>query len=361
LPIALVFLLMAFLLMHGKPGSAWLMVTAIVGFLVVSVPFIGWLSVAKGRFTIGDAGRFNYSLTMNEIGRLAHWQKDVLTGAPLKHPTRKLLDQPALFEFATPIGGTYPPWTDPYHWFEGMSIHFSVSRQLTVIAKSLWLYWFILPPLVVGGIAVASLASEPLSNTGGIFSHWPIVIPAAVALCMYALIHVEYRYVAPFIVVLWSGIFAGIRPQGGAAISRALSSILVGTGLVLLVALAFETVESINAAARGQESSPVQLVRGTAASLERAGFKPGTQVATIAGLDQPYWARMLGLRIIAEVPFDQRMSFWFGGDDVQRRVLSIFRQTGATVVVAENVPAVANTSGWRHVDGTDAWWRYLGD
>jgi len=271
----------------------------------------------------------------------------------LIHPTRKLLDQPALYEFATPVGGTYPPWTEPYYWFEGMQIRFSLVRQLLLIARALWLYWFALMPFFLGGIIFTALAVEPFWKAGGIFSHWPVIVPALAGLGMHALLHVEYRYVASFLVIVWTCTFAGTRFASDPVVAKVVRSILVGTALVLLVQLAADTAENIAFAPQTAQSSSV---RRTAASLERAGVKRGTQVATIASLNQTYWARMLGLRIIAEVPYDQRTAFWFGGDEVQHRVFSVLKKAGAGIVVAENVPSVADTSKWQQLDGTEAWW-----
>jgi hypothetical protein len=231
-----------------------------------------------------------------------------------------------------------------------------LSDRKIVISYSVWLYWFVLSPFFITGVMIAMFSTKGLWERGGIFSHWPLIIPSTVALAIYALLHVEYRYVAPFIVILFLSMFAGTRLPPERSILRGISGVLMATAVVLMIPLGIQTAQRVAAELRHEQTSQTLLISRTTEALQDAGVKPGTQVATIGGLLHPYWARMLGLRIIAEVPFDQRMTFWFGGADVRRRVLSAIHQTGASVVVAENVPGVTDTSGWNHVEGTDVWW-----
>ena len=92
------------------------LIAAGVAFLVLTAPFIAALSAARGYLTIGDNGSLNYAWLVNP-GELVipnrYWQGGPEGyGAPV-HPVRRLWDAPAVYEFASPVGGTYPPWTDP--------------------------------------------------------------------------------------------------------------------------------------------------------------------------------------------------------------------------------------------------------
>ena len=40
------------------------------------------------------------------------------------HPTRQIMTHPPVFEFDGPVPGTYPPWTDPSYWNEGVHPRF---------------------------------------------------------------------------------------------------------------------------------------------------------------------------------------------------------------------------------------------
>ncbi len=85
-------------------------------FLAVSAPWLVALSRAKGRFTFGDSGRLNYSALVSPGGRIINWQgAPPGSGIPV-HATRQLVKNPPVYEFATPVGGTYPPSFDPSYW-----------------------------------------------------------------------------------------------------------------------------------------------------------------------------------------------------------------------------------------------------
>jgi hypothetical protein len=80
------------------------------------------MSAARGHLTIGDNGKLNHVWLTNP-GSYA--VPDTLwlggppgLGAPV-HPPRVVWDAPPTYEFATPIGGTFPLWTDPL-WVIGL-------------------------------------------------------------------------------------------------------------------------------------------------------------------------------------------------------------------------------------------------
>ena len=50
---------------------------------------------------------------------------------PLVHPSRKILDTPPIYEFATPVKGTLPIWYDPSYWTEGAVPRVSLKRELS--------------------------------------------------------------------------------------------------------------------------------------------------------------------------------------------------------------------------------------
>jgi len=88
-----------------------------------ALPLVLALSVAKGRPTFGDSGRINYIEFVNQAPRSVHWQGSPAgTGTPL-HPTRKIFSNPDVYEFTHPVRGSYPPWYDPSHWYEGARPH----------------------------------------------------------------------------------------------------------------------------------------------------------------------------------------------------------------------------------------------
>jgi len=106
---------------------------AFAAFVVTSAPYLLALSLVKGRFTLGDSGPNVYAWFVNGIYSLDHWHGAPPHVGPPKHPTRKVFDRPEAFEFATPVGGTYPPWYEPSYWWEGGA---SVVRRRSSTARA---------------------------------------------------------------------------------------------------------------------------------------------------------------------------------------------------------------------------------
>ncbi|HEY0098831.1 MAG TPA: hypothetical protein VGB76_07745, partial [Pyrinomonadaceae bacterium] len=116
-PLAFVFLAVSLFAGGNVRRAVPRVALALFVFLAVSAPFVVALSRAKHRLTIGDTARLNYAWHVNRTTPFIHWQGDAAgaTGTPT-HPTRKLFDSPAVYEFAAPVSGTYPPWYDPTYW-----------------------------------------------------------------------------------------------------------------------------------------------------------------------------------------------------------------------------------------------------
>ena len=118
---------------------------ALAVFILVGTPFITALYKQKGRVTYGDVGTIAYAEFVNGARRYIHWQGGPPgTGMPV-HATRMLRAEPPVFEFGTPIHGTYPPWYDPSYWYEGVSNKFILRNQLSAVHYTIEEYVGILP------------------------------------------------------------------------------------------------------------------------------------------------------------------------------------------------------------------------
>src|SRR5580700_7243040 len=98
-------------------------------FVAVSSPFSTALSGKKGRLTFGHSGRLAYVSMVSPGSPHVHWQGEPAGGGIPQHTTRQLLGA-SVSLFATPVGGTYPPWYDPSYWNEGMQASFRVRSQI---------------------------------------------------------------------------------------------------------------------------------------------------------------------------------------------------------------------------------------
>jgi hypothetical protein len=80
-------------------------------------------------------------------------------------------------------------------------------------------------------------------------------------------------------------------------------------------------------------------------ALRQLGVRADDRVALIGtGMSACRWARLARVRIVAEAP--DRGRFWTGSDDERARVVQTLAGTGVAVIVAEEVPKRASTSGW---------------
>jgi hypothetical protein len=95
-------------------------------FLLVSLPFIFLISQKTGSFTIGESGTITYLRYVGGIP-FPHWQGDPVNNILPTNPSRVIFDDPPIYEFGDPIGGTYPISADPSYWYEGVLLSGSIS------------------------------------------------------------------------------------------------------------------------------------------------------------------------------------------------------------------------------------------
>ncbi len=352
--IAPVFLLSALVLARtcglSLRAAAIRTVAATAVFALIAVPFIHALSMQKGRLTIGDAGRINYAEYADGATLWIHWQGEPEgTGTPA-HPTRKVFADPALYEFASPVGGTYPPWYDPSYWYEGIHQSFTLKNQLWamfraanaylrcfsksgalwLVVAALWLFWK--KTFCWGRLAAGA---------------WLVLLPSVATLAMYELVHVEYRFVAPSALILLLGALAKVRFKESASPWNVKRLPLI-IALAPAVAIAWSAGRDVTLLVRNAPDEQWELAQ----QVRGIGISPGTQVATFGSGLNAGWAHLAGVRIIAEIP-DKELPRYLAADDGRKQqILDLVSSLGAATVVTWN-PAVAHSSHeWRTLPGT---------
>lgn len=379
-----------------RPARLRVVGTAAIGFLVVAGPYVAVISQAKGRLTFGESGRYNYARHVGGIVAPVHWHGEPLgTGTPI-HPTRKILDSPSVYEFGEPVGGTYPPWHDPSYWYEGASYNFHVGRQLTVLARNLKLYAKLvlgeqLPssqPLDRAGTALLLVlvyaGGKMVQSVRGLSDHWFVVIPAVAALGMYALVHVEPRYVAAYFTVLAITACFSLRVSRGHASRRLVTAVAAVILTVWVVPSCYAAARMLPTLLSGQDPQGEIFQWRIADALRRSNARPGDRFGFIGEEFRFHWARMVGGRVVAEirqlrvpereviyadakevraaaaaVPRDVD-TFWEGDTRLRMRAMEAFRSAGASVIVADRVPDSAIAEGWVRITGTRYGFYFLG-
>lgn len=328
---------------------------ALVIFSLVASPFAFALSQAKGRITVGDTGGINYAEFVDGVTRYIHWQGGP-TGAGMPvHPTRLLIATPPLFEFAAPIRGTYPPWYDPSYWYEGVVPRFSLRNQLRAIRYTIEEYVSILP--YMSGVFVCFLAMAWFAGARsslwtslwkGLLRQWPIWMPGLAALGLYGLLYVEARFVAPFFVLIWMGLFVGLRFPKSQVARVLTTSLTIATVLMLSVGIAWLAGRSLFRALAPQTFTDWQV----AEELHKMGIQSGESVGSMGAGLYGYWAHLAGVRIVAEIPAGGVSSYWIAPPEIQSEILQDFAGTGARVVVLDAEPPGGPRPDWKRIGGT---------
>lgn len=364
-PLAFVFVPVAVLCTPGRPGRPAIRnaIAAVLAFVAVAGPHVLLISHSKGRFTFGDSGKLNYAWHVSlcagatpcsQSGYQRHWQGGPPLGGTPAHPTRQLFDHPPVYEFASPVGGTYPPWFDPSYWYEGVEARFSPKQQALALRKNLIRY-FEMCSLVGSSLLAVLVVVYHASGRGraivdDVLQYWALIVPALAALGLYALVHVEPRYVAGYIVVLALCLLASIRlPEGPGSrrLFQAVTAVCVVASLISTAArmaypVGFEVLRPA-----WWDASP-QVAR----TLERLGIGGGDAVACI-GTGVGGWARLARVRIVAEIPGGQQSTFWAADDSTRERILQSFEAAGARVALAKLSPEAGSATGWNRIADTD--------
>jgi hypothetical protein len=201
---------------------------------------------------------------------------------------------------------------------------------------------------------------------------------------LYGLVNVEERYVTLAYLVVLLPVFAALRtPQpeadeflspasklAGGPAGATPTSWLQSASTAMIVLLAFLAAgESLRLALeqrRYETALPHPWYNaemfGAARALQSLGVQPGDAVACMGGyacLNQNYWARLSGVRILTEVynPNGELFRQWAGLPN-RTQVLDVLRAQNAKVLVAQFDPTSftddsAAAQGWIRLDNTD--------
>jgi hypothetical protein len=353
-PLSFVFLFSAFCLCRiagaSFRGAAFHTLLAAGVFAGFALPLVLALSAAKGRPTFGDAGRINYAEFVNRATRSEHWQGDPRgTGTPL-HPTRKIFSDPDVFEFSSPVAGSYAPWYDPSYWYDGARPHFSARDQSWALFRASNMYLKIFSKsgaLWVALAAVWAARRKALAWGSSISGAWLVVLPSVAALAMYALVLVEFRYVAPFALMLMLWMLARVRVVAEAELQllRRFHFVVV---LAPALAVAWAAARDLCDVTRNQPYEPWVVAQ----QLHTMGIESGADMGYIGTGGDAYWAHLAGVRIIVEVPYNEVPRFIAADAARRRQVLAQFSAVGARAVVTRNTDAANPADGWRLIPGT---------
>ena len=368
-PLGLVFLGTA--VFAGRLSRNWFrnVVLATLAFVVVAGPFIGAISYAKGRPTIGDSGRLTYAGCIGGVdpwypgdgGRLncvgTGWVENIdgpslAQVGSLRHLPKRIFDNPAAYWFGGAITGTYPFWYDPSYWQDGVLGHFDGGTQLWTIGQGLLIYYYLLTTVdlnvLAPFLALLLISSTPTRFLVRTLEHWELIVPTATGLLLYSLVHTEARYVAGFSAIVWFVAFQGLRFSESPKLRR---FVTVTSVAIAFTTIAFDGTMIVYGALAAKSAAPVYWQ--AARSVSDQGGNSGKKIATVTpqpfGSGGAFVARLAGLQIVAQV--NQPDRFWTSPAPTQSAVLEAFRRAGCQGVLGWKVPS--SESGWRRLGPTD--------
>ncbi|GMU21353.1 MAG: hypothetical protein AMXMBFR13_14460 [Phycisphaerae bacterium] len=334
---------------------------AAVAFLVIAGPWIGFLSSSKGRLTWGDVAQRNYAFHVSGAIPWDHWRGQPPGSGLPAHPSRQISDQPAVFEFAAPIGGSYPLWYDPAYWSEGVRGVFNRQGQIKAIQAGLDYYFDLFcvrqAALLAVFIVLAAVARAWRTLVLGLLESWWLLVPAACGCGIYLLVHVEDRYVGPFVVLLWAALLGAIRLRARPGIRNVLVPAYAAALLALAAPLSYVSLPAVGRlledVRRRTDTAPHPQWQ-IASRVQALGLKPGERVAHVgSGLKNwSYWAHLAGVQIIAEIRPGE--DFWMADDMTRQRVLGLLARAGARALVAKRPEPLDRPFG-RPVTLPDGW------
>jgi 4-amino-4-deoxy-L-arabinose transferase-like glycosyltransferase len=353
---------------------------AVIVFAGVAGPYIAALSHQKHRFDFGDSGALNYAWYVGGVEKmhLEPWMTSSFGPATvhLIHPEQQILASPGIYSYRAEPYGTYPDWFDTTYFNERIIPHLDPpvlikrdARNAVLVVRYLFNHpeaWILLLLLITMGARLR-------------FGNWrrdnfwlPMILLGLAMWVLYGLVNVEERYVTLAYLVVLLPLFAALRtPQPEAdEFGTTPSSWLPSASTAMIVLLAFIAAgESLRLALehrRYETALPHPWYNaemfGAARSLQQLGVQPGDEVACMGGyacLNQNYWARLAGVRILTEVynPNGELFRQWAGLPN-RTQVLDILRAQNAKVLVAQFDPAslgddAAAAQGWIRLDDTD--------
>jgi len=370
LPISAAFLVAAMFSANSLRRAFPRVLLAGLTLALVSAPFIAALSAKEGRFTFGEAGRYVYATFVNPgfpVVDLLHWQGDEPEFGTPTHTTRQVHESPAVFEFSTPIAGSYPPWYDPSYWHAGIKTRFDLAQQTKVLVRNLLFAWTtFLAALVFGYLALVIGGDRVRHSLAALKANVVVLIPAAAGVLVYLVAtdlpksdiptQPAMRYIAPFVVLLFAGVFSSVRLRDTEESRHWLTGVTLAAvtvvGASLVASLAWDRITT-------SRIHWEHVDWKIAAGLADLGIGPGDAVANLGSSETLYWARLAKVRIVAEIPGNtSETDFWTQPAQARVDALRAIQRTGAKAVVAGSRrprPASAMGEGWQRIADRDVY------
>jgi hypothetical protein len=252
---------------------------SVLAFLAFAGPYIFELSRKEGHLTAGEAGTLNYAWHVNGAP-FVHWQGELPGLGTPKHPTRKILSSPQIYEFAIPLLATYPPWYDPSYWNEGLHARFDGVDQLGAfkanLGQFLRVFWS-QGVLIASVLVLLAMRQMRRSIFKEYLAIWYVWAPALAAFVIYGVVWVEGRYLSQFLVLIWGAALILVRLPRGTESRRLIRAVVAVAVTLMGLRVAVNLVKD---SVRGHHAAELQMQ--IAEGLAAKGLQEGVRL-TVEG------------------------------------------------------------------------------
>jgi hypothetical protein len=360
-PMAFVFIVIAFFVIGEWRKAVLPLGMTFLIFCAAAAPLFIAMSARVGRPSYSEVGNMNYIWHVNHFNPYS----SSISSPPsyLKHPMTVLHRSPNVYDIREPVAYTYPPRQDMEYWSAGASAVVNPREQMRAIGENLIVLFTdrhnVPMTGLIGGALVLLLVSRDRSRRlRNILRSWPLLVPGVAGPCLYLLVSVEPRYVAPFFVLLLLGLFPGLLLQNPkAAIQRATISVVV----IAVSVTVFTALLVVYHLAGFPDGENGKLWVQVGESLNRAGVRSGEDVGIIGNSsDGCRWARMARVRIVAQILREDVGEFWRApGSRAKSEVYDAFARSGAKAIVAEETPPSNGFADWQRLGDTHYYVHFL--
>ncbi len=316
--------------------------------LLVAAPLIIPLSQRVGRFSFG------------EIGSMAYTSEVAAQGAPI-HGPEVLFQRPAVLAYHYSLPCTDAMGFDIAYWSLGLSAKLDYKDQIKAVYKNVGeLLSHTLLFILSLGTWIAVLWRCGCVSFPHPRQRWlplTLIFVGACGTGLFALVHLEMRYVAPFVFISLLGFL--LYPVYKVDSKGWPKTAHMATVALAAVLLGFLIYGAIDQAARGLTSSAGKPSFAAMYNnfekivnfLKEKGINPGERVA-ILGCRETYWARMARVQIMARVP--DEAEFLAVSASSRLSAMKSLERVRVRAVLAKG--AIYNqfvSEGWTLVPGTE--------
>ena len=307
-------------------------------------------------------------------------------------PTRRIRysHDPPRSNLPVRVPGSYPVWYDPSYWLAGAKPDYRLGEMAKNFVLNLGRTAATLVAGLHGAIIVGLFVLLWVSGRRWLFltdvaAFWFLLIPALAPIAMLAILHILTRYIAGFVVVALSCLFFSIKMPPTSEARRVFAAVAILLPLMFVGPQEFKSLLDFLQPQNTARNRNAEAIR----ELQQMGLHPGDTIASLEFSQcavelegtcwgPAYWARLGGLRIVADVYYFASTStglkfpgiteflqgirgnnFWDADIEQQEKLIGALAKTGARAVVSLQEPRGSHSVNWQKVGDTGYYIRWL--